>query len=157
MLIAFSLDDPSVQAALQTVVLAVVSLLGTLLAGLIGWAGASARKWLASKAHGEAFACATTKLEKLTQNAVQEVEQTLVRQLKADEKWDAGTAKEARDTAVEIVKKHLGEKGMVELKDCMGVAVDTVEGMIRTHVEKHVYSMNATSGAGKAPLVPLGK
>ncbi len=149
-----SLDDPQTQAALQTVVLAVISLFGTVLAGLIGWVGTSLKKWLDGKANAAAFKCAVTKIETVTGRAVAEVEQTLVRQLKADGQWDADTARKARDIAVDIAKRHLGKRGLIELAGCFGHAAESTEGMLRTYVENRVDRTGSTTKG--SPIVGLG-
>lgn len=149
------LDDPQIQSALQTVILAVIVALGGVVTALITLASKKILKWLNGKAHAATFQCAIGKLEMLTKNAVDEVEQTLVRQLKADDKWDADTAKEARDTAVRIAKRHFGDKGLKELASCMGHTAGSIDGMLRTYVEKHVRAMGTTNGS--SPVVSMGE
>ena len=149
------LDNPQIQSALQTIILTIIVTLGGLVTALIGFASKKALRWLEGKAHASTFECAIGKLTTITQNAVDEVEQTLVRQLKADNKWNADTAKEARDTAVGIAKRHLGEDGLKELAGCLGHAEESLEGMFRTYVEKHVRAMGTTNG--KSPVVAMGE
>ena len=149
------LDNPQIQSALQTVILALIIGLGGLITTMGTMASKRLLQWLEGKAHAATFQCAIGKLTTITKNAVNEVEQTLVRQLKATDKWDAETAKEARDTAVGIAKRHLGEKGMKELASCLGHAKESIEGMIRTYVEKYVREMGTSSS--DSPIVPLGE
>lgn len=129
---------------------AAVSILSLVVTGLITWAARSLKQFLESKAHFASFNCAMTKLEALSMNAVEEVEQTLVRQFKAEDKWGVETATEARDTAVEIVKKHLGKAGLAEVQGCLSLGLADVERLITTKVEAFV----SRSGAGDGPLVP---
>ena len=150
-----NLEDPALQAAMQTIVLSVLSLLGTVITGAVAWMASYAKQWLEGKAHAATFQCAVNKLETVTKNAVDEVEQTLVRQLKADGKWNAETAREARDTAVDVAKRQLGEKGMEELEGCLGHAREAIEGMLRTYVEKQVRG-HGNSGSD-SPIVAMGK
>jgi hypothetical protein len=112
-------------------------------------------RWLESKSHGASFAGAIQKIETLTINAVDEVEQTLVRQLKADKEWNVGTAKQARDTAVSIAMRHLGTRGAAEVQSSLGLDREKLEGMLRTLVEKHVGSSGTKSE--ESPKVALGK
>lgn len=155
-LISFiSLEDPEIQSALQNLVLLVISVLGTVVTAGITVASKKALKWLDGKSHAATFQCAVSKIETVTKNAVDEVEQTLVRQLKAEEKWDGDTAKQARDTAVDIAKRHLGDQGIKELSGCMGHTAESMEGMFRTYVEKHVRNMGSTGN--ESPLVAMGK
>lgn len=146
--------DLVLEESMPTIAQFVVSLLGIVLTALIAWVSREAKAWLASKAHFAAFECAMQKLETLSYNAVSEVEQTLVRQFKAEKNWNSDTAREARNTAVRIVKSHLGDKGIKELKGCLGHGLDTLEGLIRTLVEKHV-SEHGTHSDG--PLVKMGE
>lgn len=153
--------DEAKAELIQQVALAVISLLGMVITGFITYASNAVRKWIKakaaeteSKAHLAAFTCATTKLETISKNAVEEVEQTLVRQLKEADKWDAAGAKRARDTAVKIALKHLGSQGLQELKACMGHAPDVIEGMLRTYVERTVRAHGTTKTPG-SPVVPL--
>ena len=158
-------SDPVVadawQATMQTVVLAVISLLGTLLTALIGVGSKKLMQWLdarakasGSEAHYAAFKCATEKLSTWSRSAVDEVEQTIVRKLKREDKWDKNTARGARDTAVDVMTRHAGEQGMAELQECLGVTKDVVLGMFRTWIEKQVRA-DGSSGNG-SPIVSMG-
>lgn len=160
---------PEVLEVLNTALVAVlIALLGALsLAArklialgsgkLIAWLDAKARE-TESKAHLAALTCVTEKLETWSTAAVAEVEQTLVRQLKRDDKWNDTTARLARDTAVDIMRRHAGPLGMAELKQCTGLAQEVIEGMFRTWIEKKVASMGTASNplSPKRPVVPLG-
>lgn len=144
--------EQQIHDILELAVTGALSLMAMVITGLISWGAKSLKQWLDSKAHSASFSCATEKLETLSVGAVMEVEQALVRQLKADQEWNADTAKLARDTAVEIVKRQLGEKGLAELQGCLGLALSDIEGLIRTKVEAIVSS----EGDGMGPVVPLG-
>jgi len=141
------------QEMLQQVALGIVSLLGTVVTGLLAWASKSIKQWLEGKAHAATFQCATDKLEVVTRNAVWEVEQTLVRQLKSEDNWNVETAKLARDTAVQTAVRHLGKHGLAELKGCLGQTQEVIEGMIRTYIEKHVRGMG--SSGDSSPIVGM--
>lgn len=150
--------------AVQTVVVAVLGLLGTVIVSLltagsrklIAWLDAKAKE-SESNAHYAAFKCATSKLETLTKNAVIEVEHTLVREAKAQKTWGADAARKARDTAVGIVIRHLGPKGLQELEGCMGHATDVIEGIVRTLVERFVQDSRIDMKPNaNGPVVSLG-
>lgn len=138
----------------QDIVLSVIALAGSVITAILGLASRSLLRWLASKSHDASFNCAIQKMETLTINAVDEVEQTMVRQLKADKNWNQDTAKQARDTAVSIALRHLGDQGLREIQGCLGLQRDKIEGMLRTYVEKRVGSSGMKSP--EAPVVPLG-
>ena len=161
------LTDPQILEALRgllsTFILGLVSLLAAAMVAGLALGRKKLNAWVSSKvasaesdAHYDAFECATGKLETLTKNAVLEVEQTLVRQLKADKKWDAETAVEARDAAVAVALNHLGSQGMGELEKCLGHGPDIINGMLRTYVEKHVSSYRPIKRTAGAPVSPLG-
>ena len=145
--------DQQLQEILELVVTGGLSLLTLVVTGLVSWGAKSIKQWLDSKAHMASFSCATGKLETLVMGATMEMEQTLVRQLKEDDKWDAETAKMVRDTAVGIVKRQLGERGLEELKGCLGLALADIDGIIRTKIEAFV----GQSGTGQGPVVAPGK
>lgn len=120
---------------------------------VLAWGRDAILAWLASLSHSAAFKCATQKIFHHAQLAVDEIEQTVVRQLKADGQWDRDTARMARDQAVAVIKHHLGEVGLNELKDCLGLGLDDLEGMFRSYVEAAVK--RTSNGLG--PHVGLGK
>ena len=147
--------DPHVQAVTQNIALTVLSALATVVTALVGMASKKILQWLDGKAHAATFECAMSKIESVTKSAVDEVEQTVVRKLKSEDQWNAETAKGARDTAVLIAKNHLGQRGLKELEGCLGQAQDSIEGMLRTHVEKNVLRMGTSGNA--SPFVAMGK
>lgn len=129
------MDQASVigQQLMDILVPAVVALLG----GLISLMLARANQWLRSRVHSASFQCATDRLTALTQNAVAEAEQTVVKTLKEDhEKWsDPETQRAVRDGVADVVKRHLGPRGMKEMQGCLGIGAKEIEGMIHTHIE----------------------
>src|SRR5690606_23581566 len=135
---------------IQSLSEATLSILSMVIAALITWASRSLKRYIESKEHFASFNCALTKIEVLSRAAVEEVEQTLVRQFKAEGKWDVETATRARDTALEIVKRHLGDKGMTEIKGCLGMAMKDIERLVLTKIESFV----SRSGSGLGPVVP---
>ncbi|PCJ22419.1 MAG: hypothetical protein COA94_09130 [Rickettsiales bacterium] len=147
--------EEQVQTILEMATTGALSLLAMTVSGLLAWGARSIKHWLDSQAHMASFACASTKLASLASDAVLEVEQTLVKQLKNDEAWNADTAKTARDTAAAIVKRHLGTRGLAELRGCLGLALADIEGLIRTQIE---VSVQRAGTAGRhSPTVALGE
>jgi hypothetical protein len=155
------------QSLFETVILAALGALGTIFTvgmaflsrRIVAWFDAKAKKAKADAksaeagAHYEALKCMTEKLETLSTTAVAEVEQTLVRQFKSEPQgWNAETALRARDTAVEVMTRHAGEKGLAAMMECSGLARDALLGMFRTWVEMKV---GQSSTKDKSP--PLGK
>ncbi len=127
--------DEIVKSLLDTV----LPVLGTALASLITMLVWKAQKWLDARIHDARFHCATHKIATLTTNAVNEAEQTHVRHLRKTDSWDTDRALEIRDGVVEVVKRHLGSRGVKELTGCLGIKEPAIEGMIRTHIEAAVH------------------
>lgn len=123
---------------LEPITYAALSALSGVLTILIGMVSMHLRHWLASKAHFASFECATTKLEKLSTTAVADIEQTLVRTLKAEGRWTPETALAARDAALAVMMQHLGPKGLAELQECLGLAYEDVKDMALSYIEKQV-------------------
>lgn len=118
---------------------------------LVAWIDARA-KTEESNAHLAALECVTRKLSTWAQTAVVELEQTLVRSLKREGKWNETTAREVRDAAVEVMKRHAGPAGLAELQKCTGLDMEVLEGMMRTYIENTVATLNRTRG--QEPRVP---
>ena len=145
------------------IVTAAGSLLLTVITGLLAIASKSLRTWLsaqANSAHSKemkeaiyAYEAAVAQLQALAANAVTEVEQTLVRQLKEDKNWDSVTAQEARDAAAEIVMRH-GKQACDVLRDAGRMTLPAIEGLVRTLVENSVAAMPHKSKS--PPASPLG-
>lgn len=168
--------DPEIVGAaqnlLKTAVLALLGFLGTAASigltvarkRIMAWVTAKANKAQSdakgseSSAHYEAMRCVVLKLDTWSTHAVAEVEQTLVRQLKADKKWNTETALEARDTAVEIMTRHAGDHGLSELQQCTGLGLQGVLGMFRTWIESKVSKQQSDTRPdpqNKRPIVPM--
>lgn len=117
---------------LETVGPLLVTALGT----LATWVVWKLKDWINAKVHDARFHCATEKIAHFTQNAIAEAEQTIVKDLKAqDGKWTPEAQKAVRDNVVEVVKRHFGARGLKELKGCLGHDEKVIEGMIRTQIE----------------------
>lgn len=155
---------PEGVATLQSVVLALflaaLTAVSLVIRKGIAAGSAAAVKWIEAKAaetessaHYAALKCLTSRLDTLSTNAVAEVEQTLVRKFKKQGKWDSKSARMARDTAVDVMRRQLGEQGMEELKQCSGLAKEAIIGMFRTWVERKVSEQGSTTDA---PVVAMG-
>lgn len=173
------IHDPEVvsQATelVRTLVLGVLGLLFTLVSAGLVWLRTRISTWVSAKvekakadaetaestAHYEALRCFTETVGELAARAVDEVEQTMVRDLKENKKWSVDTAREARDTAVEIMVRHAGELRMERLQRCSGLGQDALVDLFRTYVESKIRrdkSSEKPAGLGaKSPVVPLKK
>lgn len=145
---------PYAKMALDILVPGLLAVLGTLVT--VGVARANA--WLRSKVHMESFQCASNRLDKLVGDAVAEAERTLVREYQAasaDGKLTKEEGQKVRDEVVEVVKRHLGDRGRKELLGCLGHSdFSVVEGMIRTRIESALVAMKGAPSPTPAPSVP---
>lgn len=156
-----------IQAVIQTFILGVLGLLGTgatlgivfLRAKLVTYIDGKSKQAEAegrsaeSTAHLEAFNCVVGKLDTWSTAAVQQVEQTVVRHLKKEKKWNVDTARGARDTAVDVMTELAGETGLAELETCTGKTSEAILSMFRTWIEMKVADAGSTDT--DAPIVPM--
>lgn len=163
--------DPQIvaeaQSLIQTFILGVLGLLATGVTLGIGFLHAKISTYIQGKskraeaegrsaesaAHLEAFNCVVGKLDTWSTAAVKQVEQTLVRKLKKEKKWDGETARLARDTAVDVMTELAGETGLAELQTCTGKTSKAIVSMFRTWVEMKVA--DAGSKSADAPVVDM--
>lgn len=170
-MIALQAIDPEILSAIQdlgkTAALAAIGLISLgltigsayLSKRFVAWIEAKQQKALSdartaeSAAHLEAFKCVSQKLDTWAENAIRQVEQTVVRKLKREKNWNADTAKMALDTAVDVMKQQAGDSGMAELQQCTGQAVKGIEALFRTWIE----AKNADRGEKNddSPIVPM--
>jgi hypothetical protein len=150
-----SLEDPELQAQLQTVIMAVVSLLATVLLGLLAWASAAVKRWLSAKADHAVAHAAATKVFNVTEGLVREAEQTLVKEAKAateDGKLTKEDAIRIRDEVVKRAVEHLGANGLGSLQRAFGHNGDKgptmMERMLRTAIEARVSEQKEAANGG---------
>jgi hypothetical protein len=141
----FSLDDPQIHTALQTVVLAIISLLGTMVLALLTWLSASVKRWLAVKGASAAFLAGSDRVFAVTASLVREAEQTLVREAKAateDGKLTKEDGIRIRDEVLKRSLDHLGLDGVIDLQNIFGhkgdKGVDMIRRILRTAIESRV-------------------
>lgn len=108
-----------------------------------------------SQAHLASQKCFAYRLEKLTTRAVMDLEQTFVRKMKREKRWDKKAARIARDTAVEVMEKHAGPAGLAEMMACSGLDIEGLRDVFRTSVEAEVASKGSTDA--RSPIVSRGK
>lgn len=102
--------------------------------------GLLASQWLESKTHSAAFACATEKLTALVAEAVQDTEQTFVKDMKKQGKWDAGAASLARGAAYDAVMRTLGPEGRQEVLGCLKLDEDGLAQRVYQMIEALIGS-----------------
>jgi len=125
--------------ATQTAI-ALLALASSALTGALAWLAKRAADYMGSRAHLASLECATTRMTQAANAAVEEIEQTLVKSLKAEDAWTAESARAARDEAMAIAMRHLGTRGLAEIRECLGHGVDDVRAMLRSFIEARVAS-----------------
>ncbi len=103
-------------------------------------------KWLRSKSHSAAFACAMEKAEKAAQLGLEVTEQTLVGKLKKAREDGQLTPEEAKD-AMQSAMKHavqsLGERQLKEMEGCLGLAREEVTDLLERLIESKLHQKKA--------------
>ncbi len=124
-------------------VLAVVGPLIVTAIGTLGtWLIWTLKNFVDAKVHDARFHCATEKIAVLTSNAMAEAEQTVISKIRGTNKWNDDAKKAVKDSVVGVVKRHLGSRGLKELKGCLGHNEAGVEALIRTQIESGLAKLN---------------
>lgn len=97
--------------------------------------------WVKGKSHDARFHCAMDKLGTITEAAVLDASQTMVRVLKKQDRWDAAAGRQVRDDVADAIKGHLGSKGWAEIKGCLGKDDREIESLIRTMIEAQLAKL----------------
>jgi len=125
----------------------VAPIVGTLLSGLLGWGTVEAVKLVKTKTKNEAAAAAVGQVGELVQSVVDELNQTVVGDLKASgSKLDKSTALQIKVNAVKRIKNQL--PGAVAR--AAEAAVGPIDSYIKSKIEQAV-------GQSKPLLVPFRK
>lgn len=139
------LEDPQIQAQLYAVMLGVITLFFAILSGLLAWASAAVKKWLAAKADYAAFQVAADKIFQVTDSLVREAESTLVKEAKAataDGKLTKEDGIKIRDEVLKRSVEHLGLNGILDVQNGYKLKKDGAAGMIervlRTAIEARI-------------------
>jgi hypothetical protein len=101
--------------------------------------------WLDSKTHTQLLLTAVDELTKAAEITVNQLNQTVVNQLKADGKFDPIAQKQVLDTAVKQIESNL-TKGTVDFLTKNGA---DITAMIISYIESHIATTkpSATSAA----------
>lgn len=92
--------------------------------------------WLKSKTENQDLQYVINELEQTVSTSVDYIEQTVVKQLKADGKWDAEGQKEALDEAVTVVLNSLTDK----TAEILGKNGIDLESIIIKYIESKILS-----------------
>ena len=92
------------------------------------------KKWIKSKTDNEVINTVTNELFREVDIAVNYVEQTMVKQLKKDKKWDTKSQKKALETAVNVVLSNISQKTSAYLQENSSNIVETVKQYIEANI-----------------------
>ena len=106
----------------------------------VAWASAKLPALISAHVKNTGVAGVLARLSTLAWSVVAEVEQTVVSKL--GDKADATTLAAARDQAIATLKSHLGEKGLKEIEDVLGLKdQDAVTKLLITFIESAVHGL----------------
>lgn len=113
----------------------------------VAWASMMLPAWIKAKVKNEATAGVLARLTQLAFNVVQEIQQTIVSGL--GDRATVAQLESARDQALATLKSHLGEKGLKELMDVLGLADNAaLERLLITFIESAVHNLPKLMTAG---------
>lgn len=92
------------------------------------------RDYITSKIGNEKFKAAISEIETVVATSVQYVNQTLVEDLKKNNKWDAASQKEAFELALKTVMENLS----TETKDYLSTNSDNIVNTLTKYIEAAV-------------------
>lgn len=122
----------------------------------LAWASAHVPGWIATKVKNAKVAGVLERLTALAFTVVQEVQQTVVSKL--GDTADAAALLAARDQALATLKSHLGDKGLQEIEDVLGLKdQDAVIKLLISFIESSVHSLklqNADAGSTTVVVPP---
>jgi hypothetical protein len=92
------------------------------------------RKWVQSKTDSNLITTSMDELLREVDIAVNYTEQTLVKQLKEDGKWDSDHQKEALELAINTVLANLSQKTSTYLQENSNNIVDTISHYVESNI-----------------------
>lgn len=125
----------------EEIIASIRELVALVLLAVVSTALATARTWVQSKLKDDRWHGANERLERLVNDAVDEVEQTFVRPMKANagkvegKCWCDDCKPDAAKMAVARVLRDLGATGMTDIAARLGVDQAGLESRIRTLIE----------------------
>jgi hypothetical protein len=105
------------------------------------WASLKIPGWISSHVKNARAAGILTRLAMLAETVVQEVQQTVVSAMDKDNP-PADQLKAARDAALATLKSHLGDEGLKEIEDVLGLTdQDAVVRLLVSFIESAVHTL----------------
>lgn len=120
----------------QEILNILLSALGIIVTGLVGWGVTTLTTWLNSKIKDKKIAQITCTLTTIVSDAVMEVFQCFVETLKKNGKFDTQAQKEAKERAMDIIMNKLTP----ELKNYISSNFGDIKEWISSKIETTIYS-----------------
>lgn len=133
-----------------------LELLLGLVGGVFAWVAVKLGKLITAKIANEYLKGVLVRLNDTVFTIVKELEQTVVRELKAandDGKVTPEEREKIKEAALAAVKSHIGMKGLAEVGKVLGLSAETVDSFIGAKVEAAVHDLRAASTAS-VPAAP---
>jgi hypothetical protein len=142
------------KAQLASIGVTALQMLSPVLVALMALATKKLHTWIDSKIKNEQVRGILDRLDDTAMTVVQEVEQTVVSKL--DPSQPLGTnAVNAKNAAIASLKTHLGQKGLDEAKQVLGIGDSDLEKVIVSFIEAKVHVVNQAQGKPLAAALQL--
>ena len=131
-----------------------VELLAPVLLALLSYLSVMATKWIGAKVDNEYLSGALERLNGAVHDAVKELQQTTVAEIKLAAEDGMITKEEAAEIkqhAIDGVKEYLGAKGIAALEKILGK--DALEKMIKAKIEAFLHDLKV-NGRRADSLLP---
>jgi hypothetical protein len=118
-----------------------LTLLSPVFLAVVTWIGVRLQRLIQTRIHNENVQCLLLRLDNAAVNAVKEVEQSFVSNLKDGTPADFV---KARDMALASIRTHLGTQGLMNLQKYLGLDdAAAVEKLITSALEARVHDIKA--------------
>lgn len=128
-----------------------IEVLSPVLMAALTWVAAKVAQLISAKVKNEWVRGVLARLDDAVLNAVREVEQSVVAEIKAaraDGKLTADERARVKAQAIESIRSHLGVKGLGELGRVLGLEDGCLEKLLSTRVEAAVHDLRRSGMNG---------
>lgn len=143
-----------------------IEVLSPVLMAALTWVAAKVAQLISAKVKNEWVRGVIARLDDAVLNAVREVEQSVVDEIKAaraDGKLTAAERARVKAQAIDSIRSHLGLKGLGELARVLGLEDGCLDKLLSTRVEAAVHDLRRSAvngvpngnGPNGGPAVPF--
>ena len=139
--------------------LKLVEILSPVLVAVLTWVAAKAAQLISAKVKHEWLRGVLIRLDDAVLNAVREVQQAVVNEIKAgraDGKLTDEERARVKARAIDSIRSHLGVKGLEELARVLGIEDRSLQKLLSTRVEAAVHDLRRSYMNGVPPGVQGG-